>query len=73
MSAVSGVYRRFAVKLAQHASWLLSGAQSPWAAAMRRELEYIDDDSAALRWALGCVAASYRARLADWLRFDARA
>jgi pimeloyl-ACP methyl ester carboxylesterase len=73
MNAVSGVYRRLAVKLAQHASWLLSGAQSPWAAAMRRELEYIEDDSAALRWALGCVAASYRARLVDWLRFDARA
>jgi pimeloyl-ACP methyl ester carboxylesterase len=73
MNAVSGVYRRLAVKLAQHASCLLSGAQSPWAAAMRRELEYIDDDSAALRWALGCVAASYRARLADGLRFDARA
>jgi hypothetical protein len=73
MNAVSSVYRRLAVRLARHASWLLSGAQSPWAAAMRRELEYIEDDSAALRWALGCVSASYRAKLVDWLRFDARA
>jgi hypothetical protein len=30
---------------------------------MRRELDYIADDRAALRWALGCVLASYRARL----------
>jgi hypothetical protein len=31
---------------------------------MRRELDYIEDDRAALHWALGCVLASYRARLA---------
>jgi hypothetical protein len=31
---------------------------------MRRELDYIGDDPAALRWALGCVLASYRTRLA---------
>jgi hypothetical protein len=30
---------------------------------MRRELDYIADDPAALRWALGCAMASYRARL----------
>jgi pimeloyl-ACP methyl ester carboxylesterase len=73
MNAVSGVCRRLAVKLAQHACWVLPGARSPWAAAMRRELEYIEDDPAALRWALGCVVASYRTRLADRLCFDARA
>jgi hypothetical protein len=56
--------RRRAVKLAQHASWVLPGAQSPWAEAMRRELDYIEDDRAALRWAVGCVLASYKARLA---------
>ena len=73
MNAVSGVCRRLALKLAQHASWVLPGARSPWAAAMRRELEYIEDDLAALRWALGCVVASYRTRLTDRLCFDARA
>jgi pimeloyl-ACP methyl ester carboxylesterase len=31
---------------------------------MRRELDYIEDDRAALRWAIGCVMASYLARLA---------
>jgi hypothetical protein len=30
---------------------------------MRGELDYIDDDRAALRWALGCVIASYKLRL----------
>ena len=31
---------------------------------MRRELDYIEDDRAALRWAVGCVLASYKTRLA---------
>jgi hypothetical protein len=31
---------------------------------MRRELDYAEDDRAALAWALGCVLASYKARLA---------
>jgi hypothetical protein len=64
MNVSPGWWRRWAVKLAQHASWVLPGAQSPWAQAMRRELDYIEDDRAALRWALGCVLASYKARLA---------
>jgi hypothetical protein len=55
--------RRWAVKLARHAAWVLSGTQSPWAEAMRRELDYIEDDRAALRWALGCIVASYKVRL----------
>src|SRR6266566_2638691 len=63
MNVSPGWWRRWAVKLAQHASWVLPGARSPWAEAMRRELDYIADDRAALRWALGCVLASYRARL----------
>jgi hypothetical protein len=31
---------------------------------MRREIDYIEDDRTALRWAIGCVTASYAARLA---------
>jgi hypothetical protein len=58
-------WRRWAVLLAQHASRVLPGAaSSPWAEAMRREIDYIADDQAALRWAFGCVVASYKARLA---------
>jgi hypothetical protein len=47
-----------------HASWVLPGARSGWADAMRSELDYIENDRAALRWATGCVTASYSARLA---------
>src|SRR5438067_6713665 len=65
MNALRGQWRRWAVKLAQHGSRVLPGTRSPWADAMRRELDYIADDPAALRWALGCVLASYRARLAE--------
>ena len=73
MNAVQGQWRRMAARLAQHAAWVLPGAGSPWADAMRRELDYIEDDSAALRWALGCVLASYKARLTHRPEFDARA
>jgi pimeloyl-ACP methyl ester carboxylesterase len=72
MSTVSGELRRFAVKLVCHASRVLSGRGSRWADAMRNELDYIEDDSAALRWALGCVLASYRTRLAGRWGFTAR-
>src|SRR3977135_4558396 len=65
MNAEPGRWRRVAGKLARHATCVMPGARSPWADAMRRELDYIGDDPAALRWALGCILASYRARLAQ--------
>lgn len=64
MSTPSARWRRIAMKLVRHASRVLPGAQSDWAEAMRREIEYIEDDAAALRWAIGCVTASYATRLA---------
>jgi hypothetical protein len=72
MSAVPSRWRRLAVQLMQHAAWVLPGGQSPWADAMRRELDYIAGDPAALRWALGCVLASYRARFTDRPTLSAR-
>jgi hypothetical protein len=63
MNALRG-WRRLAVKLARHAALALPGAPSPWAEAMRRELDYIEDDRAALVWAFGCILASYKTRLA---------
>jgi hypothetical protein len=60
----AGRWRRIALKIARHAAWVLPGARSHWADAMRRELDYIEDDRAALRWAIGCVMAGYAARLA---------
>jgi hypothetical protein len=66
-------WRRWAAMLAQHASRVFPGtSSSPWADAMRRELDYIADDRAALRWAFGCVLASYRARLAARSRCSTR-
>ena len=56
-------WRRIATRLVRHASWVLPGAESDWAEAMRREIDYIEDDTAALRWAVGCVTASYATRL----------
>jgi hypothetical protein len=61
-----------AVKLMQHAARVLPGARSPWADAMRRELDYIGDDPAAVRWALGCIVASYRTRLTHRPSFTTR-
>ena len=72
MNAVSSRWRWWATRLAQHAASVMPGARSPWADAMRRELDYITDDSAAVRWALGCVLASYRSRLADRPLWSAR-
>jgi hypothetical protein len=64
MSAELGRWRRIALKIVGHASWVLPGAETGWADAMQRELDYIEDDRAALRWAIGCVTASYSSRLA---------
>lgn len=72
MNALPSRWRRLAVKLAQHAARVLPGARSPWADAMRRELDYIGDDPAAVRWALGCIVASYRARLTHRPSFTTR-
>jgi pimeloyl-ACP methyl ester carboxylesterase len=75
MNARPGRWRRMAMRFAQHASRVLPGAGSPWHDAMRRELDYIGDDPAALRWAVGCILASYRERLVHrpWFWFGARA
>jgi len=62
MNAAPSRFRRWAVTLARHAARVLSSAPSSWAQAMRHELDYIADDKAALRWAFGCMLASYKAR-----------
>ena len=73
MKAAPSAFRRLAVTLAKHAAWVLRSAPSSWADAMRHELDYIADDSAALRWAFGCTLASYKARFTHRPRFSARA
>jgi hypothetical protein len=64
MSAELSRWRRIALKIVGHAAWVLPGAKTGWADAMQRELDYIEDDRAALRWAIGCVTASCWSRLA---------
>ena len=71
MNAAPSRWRRLAARLVQHASWVLPGT-GPWADAMRHELDYIADDAAALRWALGGLLASYRVRLVQLRCFSAR-
>jgi hypothetical protein len=58
--------------LARHAARTLPLARSSWAEAMGRELAYIEDDRAALHWAIGCVTTSYKLQFVAWLRFCGR-
>lgn len=55
--------RRAARRLAAHAAQMLPRERADWARAMRREIDHVPEDGAALRWALGCVAASYLERI----------
>ena len=73
MNATPSQLRRLAATLARHAALMLPGPPTSWAQAMRHELDYIADDSAALRWALGCLLTSYKARLTHRLRSSPRA
>ena len=50
--------RHIAHMLANHAVWIMP--RKEWGEAMRSELQAIDDDADALRWAAGCVLAGYR-------------
>ena len=63
--------RSLARRLVRHTLDVMPPAQRPWALGMTAELEHIEDDGAALAFALGAVWASYRqgARLwSTWLR-----
>src|ERR1700761_3500423 len=72
MSTVRERWRKIAVMFAEHASRVMPRARSPWADAMRRELDYIEDDRAALHWTIGAVTASYVAQLVVGVRFCGR-
>lgn len=56
----STVSRSLANALMSAAERVVPRARSPWAQAMRSELDQIDDDSAALVWALGCFISSFK-------------
>jgi hypothetical protein len=42
------------------AAWIVPRTRSPWAEAMRSELQQIDDDLEALTWAIGCCVSSFK-------------
>lgn len=65
--------RRLAERLTDHAGRMLPkdrAGRDDWASAMRGELEGIEDDGAALRWAMGCLYAGYAERIAAAAFFD---
>jgi hypothetical protein len=55
--------RRLTLKALQCCDAVLPAQRSAWAAAIRTEVEYIDDDHEALSWALGGVRAGFAERL----------
>jgi hypothetical protein len=59
----SSLQHRIAVRLLRHATSVLPPNREHWADAMAAELAHIPDDAAALKWALGCVVASYSERI----------
>lgn len=50
-------------RLAHHAANVLPRHRAAWGEAIRNEVEFIESDTAALRWAAGCVIASYAERI----------
>jgi hypothetical protein len=62
VSARHGLMRRVASALMRCAARIMPVARADWSAAMESELQEIEDDGVALRWALGCAAAGCRER-----------
>jgi hypothetical protein len=62
MSGRASPVRRVASALIAHAANVLPPLRFPWGEAMKHELDHIEDDVEAVRWAAGCVIASYLER-----------
>ena len=56
--------RRLALRLSAAASWLTPARRRTWASAMAAEVDSIDADAEALRFAAGCLWAAAQQRLA---------
>jgi hypothetical protein len=54
--------RKIARRLTSYAAHVLPHQRADWAKAMASELDHIRDDHSALRWAVGCLFASFIAR-----------
>jgi hypothetical protein len=66
------VVREIAVWLAAHAEKVLPQSRDDWANAMRNEVHHISGNHAALKWALGCLFASYTERMRTMIASNPR-
>ena len=65
MKTPANIERRLALRLVRHATFVLPRGAASWGVAMRHEIEHIDSNRDALRWAVGCVSTGYLRRLAS--------
>jgi hypothetical protein len=68
MSASPRWQRRLARRLVGHAEMVLLPIRPSWAGVLKSELEHVPADPQALRWAVGCLWASYMERYFGRLR-----
>lgn len=62
MNMQRGWKRQLAQHLVRHAEKMLSPVRPRWTGVLQSELEHVPEGLRALRWAVGCVWASYRER-----------
>lgn len=65
MKTPANIERRLALRLVRHAAFVLPRGAASWGVAMQHEIEHIDSNRDALRWAVGCVSTGYLRRLAS--------
>jgi len=65
LNLLPSMEKRLASRLVRHAAIVLPHSLARWGTAMQHEIEHIQPDRDALRWALGCVSTSYIQRLAS--------
>ena len=63
MMTAARLERLLALRLVRHAVFMLPRRSASWATAMQHEMEYIQPDREALRWAIGCVSVAYLQRI----------
>lgn len=61
-----GWKRRLASQVAELARLVMPASRQRWAEAMWSELQHVEDDGQALRWAFGCLMAAFSERLNEW-------
>lgn len=67
MNAPVSLRRRLALALMRRVDHVLPTSRLEWAKAMQTEVDHLQDDRAALAWAVGCVIAGSRERINSML------